>query len=314
MGCGSKPLRSLRVEPDCRIAFPRGAEENVSKALKILNPTDKTIAWKVRTTGPEAVLVKPRAGVLEQNSSVEAEVTLLPKAEAAGGSAAAGGLRLQIQATVLEDGCEEFARTAWRDVPQSGIEAAEISIYFPSAPTASAASAEGGSAARDTREGATGTDATQLRDGGGWEAAPGRERGRGGDSYPDRLTDLDANRVAVATDRGAEDGSCGWNRPQGARPGFGARQEGRDSFGGRDAYGRGGAEAVARQRALAQSSGSARPPARASDSSAAVRPKAEKKEDAMSTPVKVLLGFLIAILVVNLYVRPLADSVIGGGT
>ena len=60
------PLGGLALEPSNELRF-KGPSENEfsSVSLKITNPTEKRIAFKVKTTAPKRYCVKPSGGVLD---------------------------------------------------------------------------------------------------------------------------------------------------------------------------------------------------------------------------------------------------------
>jgi len=127
-----RPLTLLRIEPDAQLVFACGeAEEKVSRTLRIENTSeDKTAAWKVRTTAPEAFLVAPRAGTLAPGEVAEALVTLLPGSALAAG---AGGLRrgsedarFEVRAAPIVSGQTTVERADWCSFPRDTQETTQL--------------------------------------------------------------------------------------------------------------------------------------------------------------------------------------------
>lgn len=117
---GMRQLSSLRLDPEARILFPR--ETQTCRVLKLENCSEVAVAWKIKTTSPDCFLVKPRAGVLLASETIEANLTHLP--------GSVEGARFQVQATPVDG--DSFKREDWRDVPRSDIEVAELRSFLVS--------------------------------------------------------------------------------------------------------------------------------------------------------------------------------------
>ena len=64
---------SLALEPSSELGF-KGPFDKVSLAtFTISNPTEKRIAFKIRTTAPKQYCVKPNSGILDPIKSIKVE-------------------------------------------------------------------------------------------------------------------------------------------------------------------------------------------------------------------------------------------------
>jgi vesicle-associated membrane protein-associated protein A len=59
------PLGGLVLDPPNELRFKGPFEDYVSVSLTIRNPTDKRMAFKIKTTAPKRYCVKPNSGVLD---------------------------------------------------------------------------------------------------------------------------------------------------------------------------------------------------------------------------------------------------------
>jgi hypothetical protein len=72
------PLGGLALEPSNELRF-KGPFENEfsSVTLSISNPTEKRIAFKIKTTAPKRYCVKPNSGVLDPTKSMKVNGKLI---------------------------------------------------------------------------------------------------------------------------------------------------------------------------------------------------------------------------------------------
>ncbi|CAK0848517.1 unnamed protein product, partial [Prorocentrum cordatum] len=130
-----RPLKLLALEPEA-LVFDRaapGAEERVSSTLRILNRSEGSAAWKVRTTAPEACLVAPRSGVLGPSESAEATITLLPSPLVR--------LRFEVRAAAVPADRGEVTRADWALIPQSELQGARLRGVVRAPPRGASAAA-----------------------------------------------------------------------------------------------------------------------------------------------------------------------------
>ncbi|KAL1439825.1 hypothetical protein MTO96_009668 [Rhipicephalus appendiculatus] len=68
----------LQLEPDSELHFKGPFNDVVTSHLKLSNPTDKRICFKVKTTAPKRYCVRPNSGILEPKQAVQVAVMLQP--------------------------------------------------------------------------------------------------------------------------------------------------------------------------------------------------------------------------------------------
>lgn len=73
------PFGGLVLEPSNELKFKGPFDDYVSVSLRIRNPTEKRIAFKIKTTAPKRYCVKPNSGVLDagQNMMVNGIIILI---------------------------------------------------------------------------------------------------------------------------------------------------------------------------------------------------------------------------------------------
>uniref|UniRef100_A0A1E1XIH0 Putative vamp vesicle-associated membrane protein-associated protein a n=1 Tax=Amblyomma aureolatum TaxID=187763 RepID=A0A1E1XIH0_9ACAR len=68
----------LQLEPDSELHFKGPFNDVVTSHLKLSNPTDKRICFKVKTTAPKRYCVRPNSGILDPKQAVQVAVMLQP--------------------------------------------------------------------------------------------------------------------------------------------------------------------------------------------------------------------------------------------
>ncbi|CAF0725568.1 unnamed protein product [Brachionus calyciflorus] len=72
------PLGGLILDPSNELKFKGPFDDYVTVSLWIKNPTEKRIAFKIKTTAPKRYCVKPNSGVLDSQQSMKVNVLLQP--------------------------------------------------------------------------------------------------------------------------------------------------------------------------------------------------------------------------------------------
>mmetsp|Transcript_3150 Transcript_3150/g.3414 ORF Transcript_3150/g.3414 Transcript_3150/m.3414 type:complete len:311 (+) Transcript_3150:39-971(+) len=295
-----RPLSNLRLDPDARLVFPAAGEEKVSQTLKILNSSDESVAWKVRTTAPKAFLVLPRAGVLKPAAEIEVAITLLP-------NAGENDLRFEVLAAVVNADCDHLERERWAEFPKRTLQVAELRAFLTSRTNGRH------SQLRECRD---------DQDGQKEIAADAGTVDRAGTSWGDMENDFEYRYGKQGEDfyrggRGPEQrfagsGTTGFQGRLGSRIGASGeapfrrpaavrRQQGEEDEAGTEQMK--GASARPGKRSTAE-----RPRPDEGASPAADKGAGNKDSDQpspMDRKTKAVLAVLIGILVFNLYVRPL---------
>nr|ADO28099.1 vesicle-associated membrane protein-associated protein b [Ictalurus furcatus] len=68
----------LLLEPQHELKFRGPFTDVVTTTLKLANPTDRNVCFKVKTTAPRRHCVRPNSGVIEAGTSVNVSVMLQP--------------------------------------------------------------------------------------------------------------------------------------------------------------------------------------------------------------------------------------------
>ncbi|BFZ18374.1 hypothetical protein BsWGS_21413 [Bradybaena similaris] len=70
--------QALHIDPPGELRFKGPFTDVVCAGLKLTNPTDKRVCFKVKTTTPKRCCVRPSIGVLEPHMSISVAVMLRP--------------------------------------------------------------------------------------------------------------------------------------------------------------------------------------------------------------------------------------------
>ncbi|XP_054615633.1 vesicle-associated membrane protein-associated protein B/C-like isoform X2 [Dunckerocampus dactyliophorus] len=74
----ARPEQVLVLEPQHELKFRGPFTDVVTATLKLTNPTDRNVCFKVKTTAPRRYCVRPNSGVIEATSSINVSVMLQP--------------------------------------------------------------------------------------------------------------------------------------------------------------------------------------------------------------------------------------------
>ncbi|XP_073539156.1 vesicle-associated membrane protein-associated protein B/C [Phyllobates terribilis] len=74
----AKTEQVLVLEPQHELKFKGPFTDVVTTNLKLMNPTEKNICFKVKTTAPRRYCVRPNSGVIDAGSSINVSVMLQP--------------------------------------------------------------------------------------------------------------------------------------------------------------------------------------------------------------------------------------------
>jgi len=74
----SKKEQVLVIEPPIELTFTGPFTQAVSSYMKLKNPSDRKVCFKIKTTAPKRYCVKPNSGVVDPNTEVSIAVSLQP--------------------------------------------------------------------------------------------------------------------------------------------------------------------------------------------------------------------------------------------
>lgn len=73
-----KQEQVLEIEPQSELKFVGPFNQPVTSYMKLTNPSDKKIMFKIKTTAPKKYCVRPNSGILESKKAVEIAICLQP--------------------------------------------------------------------------------------------------------------------------------------------------------------------------------------------------------------------------------------------
>ncbi|XP_058499755.1 vesicle-associated membrane protein-associated protein B/C-like isoform X2 [Solea solea] len=74
----ARPEQVLVLEPQHELKFKGPFTDVVTAYLKLSNPTDRNICFKVKTTAPRRYCVRPNSGIIDAGASINVSVMLQP--------------------------------------------------------------------------------------------------------------------------------------------------------------------------------------------------------------------------------------------
>ena len=74
----SKPEQVLNLTPPTELRFKGPFTDVVTADLKLQNPSEKRVCFKVKTTAPKRYCVRPNSGIIEPGQHVNVQVMLQP--------------------------------------------------------------------------------------------------------------------------------------------------------------------------------------------------------------------------------------------
>jgi len=72
------PEQVLKIEPEHELKFKGPFTVPTTSLLKLANPSDKRVCFKIKTTAPKRYCVRPNAGILEPGNSISIAVVFQP--------------------------------------------------------------------------------------------------------------------------------------------------------------------------------------------------------------------------------------------
>ncbi|KAF5272930.1 hypothetical protein FQR65_LT04859 [Abscondita terminalis] len=74
----AKPEQVLIIEPQNELRFRGPFNVPVTSYIKLTNPSDRKVLFKIKTTAPKKYCVRPNSGLLEANTNAEIAICLQP--------------------------------------------------------------------------------------------------------------------------------------------------------------------------------------------------------------------------------------------
>ncbi|TNN78641.1 Vesicle-associated membrane protein-associated protein B [Liparis tanakae] len=70
----ARPEQVLLLEPPHELKFRGPFSDVVTTNLKLSNPTDRNVCFKVKTTAPRRYCVRPNSGIIDAGTSIHVSV------------------------------------------------------------------------------------------------------------------------------------------------------------------------------------------------------------------------------------------------
>ncbi|CAI2731256.1 unnamed protein product [Schistosoma spindalis] len=112
-GC---PAQVLQIEPKSELVFEGPFVNVVTSYMKLTNPLNRAVGFKIKTTVPKCYCVKPSNGYIEPHQTVEVAVMLQPFSYNA---AEKFNHKFMIQSLIAPDDPRPVIEELWKDVPPS---------------------------------------------------------------------------------------------------------------------------------------------------------------------------------------------------
>jgi len=122
----AKVEQLLALEPPGELRFRGPFTEVITADLKLFNPTDKRICFKVKTTAPKRYCVRPNSGILEPDASVTVAVMLQPFEYDPGEK---NKHKFMVQSMVAPEGRIEQDQL-WKDAPPESLMDTKLKCVF----------------------------------------------------------------------------------------------------------------------------------------------------------------------------------------
>lgn len=74
----AKQEQVLLIDPPMELSFVGPFTSQVSSSMRLTNPSDRKVCFKIKTTAPKRYCVKPNSGVIEAKQTVQISVSLQP--------------------------------------------------------------------------------------------------------------------------------------------------------------------------------------------------------------------------------------------
>jgi len=122
----SKKDQILVIEPPNELTFTGPFTSAVSSYMKLKNPSDKKVCFKIKTTAPKKYCVKPNSGVVDPNTEVAIAVSLQPFDY---DPAEKNKHKFMVQSMFAPDG-EINQDTLWKEVDQNELMDSKLRCVF----------------------------------------------------------------------------------------------------------------------------------------------------------------------------------------
>jgi len=122
----SKREQVLVIEPPNELGFQGPFTSAVSSYMKLKNPSDRKVCFKIKTTAPKKYCVKPNSGVIDPKTEVQIAVSLQPFEY---DPAEKNKHKFMVQSMFPPDG-EINQDTLWKEIDQNELMDSKLKCVF----------------------------------------------------------------------------------------------------------------------------------------------------------------------------------------
>lgn len=122
----NKPAQLLVIEPANELKFVGPFCTAVSSYMRLTNPTEHVILFKIKTTAPKKYCVRPNCGVLEPKTTIEIAIILQPFIFDA---AEKNKHKFMVQSMIMPEG-DVSAEQLWKDVSPDDLMDSKLRCVF----------------------------------------------------------------------------------------------------------------------------------------------------------------------------------------
>lgn len=119
--------QALALEPSGELRFKGPFTDVVTADLKLSNPTEKRICFKVKTTAPKRYCVRPNSGILEPKTSIAVAVMLQPFSYDPNEK---NKHKFMVQSMYAPDHVVESQELLWKDAPPESLMDTKLRCVF----------------------------------------------------------------------------------------------------------------------------------------------------------------------------------------
>lgn len=123
----NKPAQVLIIEPANELKFIGPFCTAVSSYMRLTNPTDRIVLFKIKTTAPKKYCVRPNCGLLEPKATNEIAIILQPFDFNA---AEKNKHKFMVQSVIVPDGAEVNPESLWKEVSPDDLMDSKLRCVF----------------------------------------------------------------------------------------------------------------------------------------------------------------------------------------
>uniref|UniRef100_A0AC35U0W2 Major sperm protein n=1 Tax=Rhabditophanes sp. KR3021 TaxID=114890 RepID=A0AC35U0W2_9BILA len=121
----------LQLEPDTELTFTGPFTDVSTTHLVLVNPSDKYVAFKVKTTAPKFYCVRPNSGIIAPDSKKEVAVMLQPMENTSNIESERSKHKFMIQSAFCSE--KEQLDDFWKSLPTAEIMDSKLKVQFAKA-------------------------------------------------------------------------------------------------------------------------------------------------------------------------------------